>query len=174
MTSDKRRAKNFLGAVGSVWMALLLLAHPAVDAWGALGEPRLRLARGAISSTEVQFRVLLVSGVPVGAYTMEIRFDPEAMELVDVRGGVASQFISAPITNRQAFATGVVRFSAFQAQEVGQPTGKVHVATIVARPRGGNDKVKLRVQPVTVSDTSGNRFVVKRRAARASVVADPQ
>lgn len=134
-------------------LAALLLAVPA-DAAG----PRLKLRRARGSTADAPLVALYVlSSAPLGAYTLQLSFDPSVLELRSVGGGSA-EFGATPFNDPSEFSTGVVRFSAFQVMGMNGPKGRCHVATFAFRPRVNKGRTRVTVEAITFADTKGNTY----------------
>lgn len=156
-------------------VVLSSLTSPAYLAADSV-EPRLKLAPSRPWRDPLTVRVLIYGPVPFGAYTVQVSFDPAALELMAVEGGKTAEFSAPPLSDPAAFARGTVRFSAFQARRLDGPIGKVHLATLRFRPRGapragvssGRElrSTYVRVEAITVADTHGAKYrPPPRRAA---------
>jgi hypothetical protein len=135
-----------------IWL-LLLAMTPAYAA-----RPQVKLAREPTrSSASFTLRVVVSSDVALGAYTLQLRFDPSALELTSIGGGTG-EFAAPPITNPGQFASGVVRFSAFQPVNMDGPKGLCHVATLNFRPRATKGSTRVEVEALTIADTLGSTY----------------
>jgi hypothetical protein len=162
MTHASTRSPRFSGLVA---LSVLMLAAHA-EATPLRG--RLRLLPERVHAGTMRVKVLLVSRVPLGAYTLEASVDPGAAEIAAIEGGGTPEFGASPFVNDAAMTTGTVRFAAFQAARLDGPKGAVHVATLVLRSRAQRGKAYLRVRPVSVVDTAArsHRVRARRRALR--------
>lgn len=165
---DPRQSNRCLSAqFARVWLcASLVLAAIALTALAApasaeTGRPRLKLQRVVTRGTdEIQLRVLVYSPVPLGAYTLEVSFDPSLAELVGIAGGEAD-FAASPAFDRNQFSSGVVRLSAFQARQMSGPRGRCHVATLTLRSRVERARARISLKAPTIADTSGLTYEVR-------------
>lgn len=150
-------------------VALLIAAELLVASVAFAGGPRLRLQRERTNQDEsVRVKAFVLSPVPLGAYTLDLSFDPALLELVDISGGSA-EFGSAPIKNPEQFAGGVVRFSAFQPVRMDGPRGRCHVATFTFRPRVQDGRTRIELSAVTVADTAGSKYEAPKRKKRLRI-----
>lgn len=139
-------------------LGLAALVLPAARA--EAGGPSLRLAfPHATADGRLAVQALIVSPVPLGAYTLRLTFDRAAVAVQRIDGADDGPFAKRPITNSAAFKTGSVRFSSFQAERLDGPTGRVRVATIyLTRIPGRRRRVRLRLEAITVADTAGRTY----------------
>jgi len=120
--------------------------------------PQLKLARAHTRAREpFTLKVFVASAVPLGAYTLQLSFDPAVLELTRIGGGSA-EFAAPPVTNPEKFPSGVVRFAAFQPVRLDGPVGLCHVATLSFKPRATKGSTRVQVEAVTVADTLGSTY----------------
>jgi hypothetical protein len=154
-------------AVAAFAVALLLASVPGV-ARAAAPQLKLLIDR-APAGAPLHVKVFVVSRrVPLGAYTLELAFDAARLEVAAIKGGDVKEFTAPPIANAGQFQTGSVRFSAFQAQRLDGPTGRVLIAELTLQPRAlpaGVKRARVRVElrPITVTDTKGKAYRVQKR-----------
>lgn len=145
------------------------------EAEARLPQVRLRQERTA-AGQDLRVKVYLYSKAPVGAYTLELAFDPAELEVVGFERGAAEEFSMAPVANRSDFDSGRVRFSAFQYSRLDGPQHRVHVATIKLRPRPSDSTEKrrrsarLQVRTIMFADTEGRRYRLPDRTRRLRVL----
>jgi len=160
--------------IATLGVALWGFTSPAHVAAASV-DPLLKLAASRPGRDPLTVRVLIYSPVPIGAYTVDVSFDPAVLELVAVDGGKAAEFNAAPLSNPAAFASGTVRMSAFQMRRLEGPSGAVHVATLRLQPRAGPAtqasrklrRTELEARVVVLADTHG---VTYRPAPRRTVL----
>lgn len=153
----QRASRKLLCSVAAVMLALPLAKAPAHAG------PQLRIIRDRTTGTDpVTVRAIIYSAVPLGAYTLQLSFDPSVLELVGIGGGDA-EFAAVPFNNPGKFSTGVVRFSAFQASRMDRPTGQCHVATFTFRPRVARARTTVEVAAIVLADTHGVRYQTHQR-----------
>lgn len=139
------------------WMALSQsgVAHARMT-------PRLRLVLHATTDDRTTVQVLVYTRVPLGAYTLQMSFDPRAVAVVDLQGGSTPEFAAVPMVDRGRFDSGELRFAAFQAARRGGPRGRVHVATLtfrrVQQPAAATE---LAVEAITLADTEGIKYTAR-------------
>jgi hypothetical protein len=136
-------------------------------------DAQLRLRQVAASVDQARMNVIVLSPQAVGTYTLEVSFDPERVQLIAIEGG-SGVFESKPVANPQAFSTGKARFSAFQTSSMDEPTGAVHVATLVFKKGARTDgrsqrrmRSRIEVRAVTLADATGRKYHPK--AAKRSI-----
>jgi hypothetical protein len=140
----------------------LLIAALATTPAHALG-PQLKLVPlSTAADGSVRLRAYIYSPVPLGAYTLQLSFNPTLLELVNIDGGGA-EFASAPFSNPATFASGMVRFSAIQPARMDGPTGKCHVATFTLRPRVAKVRTRVQLEAIVVADTLGSTYQLPKR-----------
>jgi len=155
--------KAAAGPAGVVGIFLGLLVSLLAAGPSSAAELQLRLVRErTVPSAPLRFKVYVSSPVPLGAYTLQLSFDPAILELQSLDGG-SGEFAGAPTSNPERFHSGVVRFSAFQPARMDGPMGLCHVATATFRPRVARGKARLEVQAITVADTAGAKYHVPKR-----------
>ena len=146
--SSPMRQVAFLRRIG--W-ALLMVAL-AVPASARPTDPTVRLRSTELNGDTIRVRVVVRSRKSVGAYSVNLSFDPKTVELVGVDGGDAPEFSARPTV--AAGTPGRLQFGAFQTASTTGPTGRVNVATITLRrlrPKVGR---LLRLRRATVVDTA--------------------
>ena len=144
-------------------VAAVMLAGPLVGAPAYAAGPQLKLARERTRVGEpVRLKVFVSSGVPLGAYTLQLSFDPSVLNLVSITGGTA-EFAAPPITNPEKFASGMVRFSAFQPMRMDGPLGLCHVATLSFTPRATKGSTRVEVEAIVLADTLGSTYPRSKR-----------
>ena len=148
-------------AGAAVVVAMVGAALAAAPAYAS--GPQLKLVSNrAAADGSLQVKAYVYSRVPLGAYTLELTFDPSLFELVSLDGGSA-EFASSPFNNPATFPSGVVRFSAFQPGRMDGPTGKCHVATFTWRPRVAKVRTRVTLEAIIVADTLGSTYRVPPR-----------
>lgn len=153
-----RASGNLLRGIAAVMLVFSLVTPPAQ----AVG-PQIKLARERTRATEpFKLKVFVSSNVPLGAYTLQLSFDPSVLELTSIDGG-AAEFSAQPITNPEKFAGGVVRFSAFQPVKMNEPIGLCHVATVTLTPRAKKGSTRVEVEAVIIADTLGSTYPPSKR-----------
>ena len=149
----RRASLMLLRGVAAVMLALPLVTAPAYAAG-----PQIKLVRERTRASEpFKLRVVVSSGVPLGAYTLQLSFDPSVLELTSIGGG-RGEFATQPITNPGEFGSGVVRFSAFQPTRMDGPMGLCHVATVTLKPRATKGSTRVEVEAVIIADTLGSTY----------------
>lgn len=139
-------------------IAAVVFTLPLVTAPVCATEPQLKLAREHTRASEpFKLKVFVSSNVPLGAYTLQLSFDPSALELTSINGGSA-EFAAQPITNPEKFASGIVRFSAFQPMRMDGPVGLCHVATLTFTRRATKGSTRVQIEAVTLADTVGSTY----------------
>jgi hypothetical protein len=139
-------------------VAAMMLALPLGKAAAYAARPQVKLARERTRAGEpFKLKVFVSSGVPLGAYTLQLSFDPAVLELTSIGGG-AADFAAQPITNPGKFASGVVRFSAFQPMRMDGPRGLCYVATLTFEPRASKGGTRVEVEALTIADTLGSTY----------------
>lgn len=147
--------------VAAVILGLLaaLLAAAPTHASG----PKLKLGRFHTSANApLTVKVFVYSRVALGAYTLQLSFDPAVLDLVGISGGSA-EFAPAPFANPETFASGVVRFSAFQPLRLDGPVGHCHVATLTFQPQVARGRTRIELQAITLADTLGSTYHPPKR-----------
>lgn len=159
-----RRGK--FAPISVVVAALILTFALAAEAHAAGPKLKLRRQRGHGEAQRIEVYILS-RAMPVGAYTLEVSFDPAQAQLVSIESGNTPEFSSAPISNRESYESGKVRFSAFQTSSMDGPTGRVQVATLVFKSVPGartRRRSRIKVKAVTLADTKGRPFAVEERS----------
>ena len=153
----RARTKRSVCVAGALaGLVTLIVAVPPSAAAG----PSIKLVPDyAVRGAPFRVKVLLVSRQPIGAYTLQLLFASSAAEVLAIAG--EGEF-STPVTNSQAFRSGRVRFSAFQASRMDGPTGRVPIATLTLRPRGPVKAIRLEIEPIIVADTDGRKYRVRK------------
>ncbi len=117
----------------------------------------------------VDFGTVLESAVSIdvgpaalGAYTVDLVYDPAVIVIGSIVGGAAPEFSSAPQANPNSFGTGSTRVSAFQGSSLESPTGTVEVMHITFTVVGaGGSRGTLEVVPRIVADTDGHELLAE-------------
>jgi len=160
---------------GATMLAALSLFSPGAQAASVTPQLKMAQQRGA-AARSVKVDIYVYSPVPLGAYTLQLSFDPAQLELAAIAGGRTREFGGEPVANQTAFASGNVRFSAFQAASLESPSGRVHVATLTFHTKdratgAGARHARLQVaavaiEAITLADTQGQTYQPGQRSAR--------
>ncbi|GEM_PF-3113451 len=73
---------------------------------------------------------------PLGAYTVVLRYDPEAARVLDVEAPGPGGFPGAPMADPATFDTGATPIVGFHVGRA-HPRGRVEIARVLLEPRGG-------------------------------------
>jgi hypothetical protein len=102
-----------------------------------------------------------VAEIPLGAYTIEVKFDSAVVAVDSVEGGTTPEFSVAPLTNPEQFTGGSFRLNGVNETSLTSPTGVVNVAKITFDVIGTpGDSTEITTTVVTVKDTSANAILV--------------
>lgn len=143
-------------------VALALVASALGAAPAAAGAHLVLVPRHTAVGGPLRVEVVLVSSVSLGAYTAEASFDPQALDLIGIRGGSTPEFSGPPLVG-QGGGRGKVRFSAFQAVRLDGPSGRVSVATLEFRRLQLHTRTRLGVRVEKLAAADGTTYPVRAR-----------
>ncbi|MCP3979266.1 MAG: choice-of-anchor D domain-containing protein [bacterium] len=132
-----------------------LTAHTTLDVLPP-GNLRIDLPCGEIDpgATFVGEVVLDSGSAAVGAYVMRVLYDPAALRVVSIDGGVTPEFLAPPAADAATFASGGTAFAAFQNAGMATPTGIVSLARIEFELLPGNgESVSIELEPIDLIGT---------------------
>ena len=160
MWSSRSGSRRSAFMVPVAVVALLVMLPSA--AWSAAPTVRLRSRRGEGTSTVA---VRFSSRVPIGVYMAQVVFDPLQVRLEAIDGGTTPEFSGPPLASPGAFASGTVKFGAFQASRLDGPTKKLSVATLTFRSLQPQGRARVTVNIVTFADTGAAEYSLRSRRA---------
>jgi hypothetical protein len=93
----------------------------------------------------------------LGAYLMELTYDPSVLKIEDISGGAAPEFSAKPVSNTAGFTTGQTLFAAVNVKSLDSPGANVNVAVVTFRvlKSVGNEGTTVVLKPVSLQDTNG-------------------
>lgn len=141
-------------ALGVAAAALLVLAaaRPAT-AVVAVSCPAMAPRSGGTFVSEI---TIDAGANALGAYTLDITYDPAVVTIASIAGGTTAEFAVPPITNPARFASGRVRLVAFNSASFTAPAGLVSVARITFNAVGlPGASTSLGLEIITLANTDG-------------------
>lgn len=113
----------------------------------------ITVGRGDLTVSEL---TIDVATLPLGAYQVAVTFDPRALRVMAVEGGLTAEFTADPISNATQYASGRVAILGYNATSLASPTGQVSVARMTFAVTGFvAPEARLGLDVDTVADTDG-------------------
>src|SRR5262249_47676531 len=136
---EARRAEYTVLAITRPHRSILIASATAalialVPSMAHALRPHLRLVspRPTLGG-EFRAQVYIDASYPLGAYTIELTFNPALVQVQHIDPGTSDGFEGKIFADPGQFASGTVRFAAFQAQSLATPTGKIHIADVTLK-----------------------------------------
>jgi len=142
-------------------LALLSVAAPLRAQTAAIA---VRCPTGPVDSgTAFESAVSIdVGAAALGAYTVDVAYDPAVIAIDRIGGGTAPEFSGAPQANPDSFGSGLTRVSAFQNTSLESPTGTVDVMRITFTVGGAAGSCDdLRIVPQVVGTPDGQQLLAE-------------
>src|SRR3989442_65157 len=117
----------------ALWAAVLMVMAGALAPAESRGANAVLSCPGtALAGNQFTTEVTIDVGptTALGAYSIQLSYDPTVLTIASVAGGNTAEFSGAPTTDPASFTTGTTNISAFQSSSLTSPTGVVSVTKI--------------------------------------------